>query len=537
MDPDIAPLARRLAEENNVEWRRLQGSGSDGRIVERDVLDFLARVMAGEEDVDPTPEPLPDGLQAWTDEAGRPLGPAAPAAAYGGEAGRGDAGRDETGRDESGRDESVDEDDLLLAGDDLLHEPDTADTEPPPAEEDLLLADGADASTGARDRDERLPDLFDDGAAEPRRSEDAPDLFIDDGDEAGLADSDAETFDFGGLPGADVRPSTESDVTLEPEREPTSEAPGDDADALSFGEVEASATSGAGPYAVEADVEDVEATEAVRSGTPADEPALDEPALDEPAGHEPAIEDAARDEAEMSEAGANALDASAVDVSEVDVSEERADELQTDEAAPAAAASRERLETEASPATAISAAVPSASDVQGWPLARTRTVVRRHVDVGGLLSVRRSVALEAGMDDLATVAVLYAAARRAAGRLDVARPGIALPDGAGQVSVIVPGDERLAEVGRAVERASRAPERHERADVDLWVVDLAGVGVDEAVLDSDVAQLVLGRLLSDDSDGSVQATISLVADVPVERGAAFLSRVADLLEEPLRLLA
>lgn len=487
MDPDIAPLARRLAEENNVEWRRLQGSGSDGRIVERDVLDFLARVMAGEEDVDPTPEPLPDGLQAWTDEAGRPLGPAAPAAAYGGDA---------------GRDETTDEDDLLLAGDDLLHEPDTADTEPPPAEEDLLLADGVDASTGAPDRDERLPDLFDESADEPRRTEDAPDLFIDDGDEAGLAESDAETFDFGGLPGADVRPSTEADATFEPEREPTSEAPGDDADALSFGEVEASAASGAGPHAVEADVED-----------------------------------AARDEAEVSEAGVNALDASAVDVSEVDVSEEHADEYRTDEAAPAAAASLERPETEASPATAISAAVPSASDVQAWPLARTRTVVRRHVDVGGLLSVRRSVALEAGMDDLATVAVLYAAARRAADRLDVERPGIALPDGAGQVSVIVPGDERLAEVGRAVERASRAPERHERADVDLWVVDLAGVGVDEAVLDSDVAQLVLGRLLSDDSDGSVQATISLVADVPVERGAAFLSRVADLLEEPLRLLA
>ncbi|MFN2321952.1 MAG: E3 binding domain-containing protein [Trueperaceae bacterium] len=66
-EPDIAPLARRLAEENNVDWRRLEGSGDGGRIVERDVLTFLAKVMAGEEDLDPTPEPVPEGMQAWPD--------------------------------------------------------------------------------------------------------------------------------------------------------------------------------------------------------------------------------------------------------------------------------------------------------------------------------------------------------------------------------------------------------------------------------------------------------------------------------------
>ncbi len=66
-EPDIAPLARRLAEENNVDWRRLEGSGDGGRIVERDVLTFLAKVMAGEEELDPTPEPVPEGMQAWPD--------------------------------------------------------------------------------------------------------------------------------------------------------------------------------------------------------------------------------------------------------------------------------------------------------------------------------------------------------------------------------------------------------------------------------------------------------------------------------------
>ena len=65
MEPDIAPLAKRLAEENNVNWRQLEGSGPSGRVVERDVLEYLARVMAGEEDTDPTPEPLPEGMGQW----------------------------------------------------------------------------------------------------------------------------------------------------------------------------------------------------------------------------------------------------------------------------------------------------------------------------------------------------------------------------------------------------------------------------------------------------------------------------------------
>ncbi len=68
MEPDIAPLAKRLAEENNVNWQHLQGSGANGRIVERDVLEYLARVMSGEEDLNPTAEPIPDGMQAWPEQ-------------------------------------------------------------------------------------------------------------------------------------------------------------------------------------------------------------------------------------------------------------------------------------------------------------------------------------------------------------------------------------------------------------------------------------------------------------------------------------
>jgi len=55
-EPNITPLARRLAEENGINWRNLEGSGPDGTIVERDILAFLAKVMAGEVELPPQPE-------------------------------------------------------------------------------------------------------------------------------------------------------------------------------------------------------------------------------------------------------------------------------------------------------------------------------------------------------------------------------------------------------------------------------------------------------------------------------------------------
>lgn len=67
-EPAIAPLAQRLAEENNVDWRNLQGSSVDGAINERDVLDYLEEVTLGTQPLDPTPEPLPEGLTAWPEE-------------------------------------------------------------------------------------------------------------------------------------------------------------------------------------------------------------------------------------------------------------------------------------------------------------------------------------------------------------------------------------------------------------------------------------------------------------------------------------
>ncbi|MBZ9713308.1 E3 binding domain-containing protein [Deinococcus multiflagellatus] len=55
----IAPLAKVLAEANGIDWQKIQGSGAGGQIVEQDILNYLSRVMSGEEDPPDTPVDLP----------------------------------------------------------------------------------------------------------------------------------------------------------------------------------------------------------------------------------------------------------------------------------------------------------------------------------------------------------------------------------------------------------------------------------------------------------------------------------------------
>ncbi len=65
-EPKITPLARRLAEENGIDWRRIEGTGPEGEITERDILNFLAKVMAGEVTLEGPPpgEPPPPAGEA-----------------------------------------------------------------------------------------------------------------------------------------------------------------------------------------------------------------------------------------------------------------------------------------------------------------------------------------------------------------------------------------------------------------------------------------------------------------------------------------
>lgn len=56
---NISPLAKTLAESNGIDWRAIQGSGAGGQIVEQDIINYLTRVMSGEEEPPATPVDLP----------------------------------------------------------------------------------------------------------------------------------------------------------------------------------------------------------------------------------------------------------------------------------------------------------------------------------------------------------------------------------------------------------------------------------------------------------------------------------------------
>ncbi|PYE54212.1 E3 binding domain-containing protein [Deinococcus yavapaiensis] len=58
----IAPLAKVLAEANGIDWRKIQGTGQGGQVVEEDILNYLTRVMEGDEEPPATPvdPPPPD---------------------------------------------------------------------------------------------------------------------------------------------------------------------------------------------------------------------------------------------------------------------------------------------------------------------------------------------------------------------------------------------------------------------------------------------------------------------------------------------
>ena len=60
----IAPLAKILAEANGIDWQHLHGSGEGGLVVEQDILNYLTRIMSGEEEPPATPVDAPP--PEWT---------------------------------------------------------------------------------------------------------------------------------------------------------------------------------------------------------------------------------------------------------------------------------------------------------------------------------------------------------------------------------------------------------------------------------------------------------------------------------------
>ncbi|WP_029478005.1 E3 binding domain-containing protein [Deinococcus frigens] len=68
----ITPLARILAEANGIDWQQLRGSGSGSTVVEQDILNYLSRVMSGEEE--PPAPPVDEMPGGWADDGQPPAG-------------------------------------------------------------------------------------------------------------------------------------------------------------------------------------------------------------------------------------------------------------------------------------------------------------------------------------------------------------------------------------------------------------------------------------------------------------------------------
>ncbi len=580
--PEISPLARRLAEENNVDWRDLHGSGAGGKVVERDVLEYLARVMAGEEDLDPTPEPVPEGMEAWPEEDvhtfqrdmrasnknvglqeiqqelsasdrfiegastpdERPLD-------------TGTDGGDEYGPQGDDISEDIflfdDEDEAMPSGaaaarpDDVgwAAEMRAEEAEQEAEREDELLVAGEEgagwdgglddgglddadgealwSSAGSQDASERLPDVFGGVEEAPAGAHDlGGDALFDDGGTTAASES---------VPGESVPDELDvpplGDLDLDDE-----ERAGERYGELYGGaaEEDRSVSGFEAGFDSGSDAPDDGGVQ-LDAGTAARRPADEAPAggvptadaMDEPVfGQE--VPEASPDEridapAWSTEPGPDLSDASPVEVPA------------TGDAPPPAMSERASAE-----GAAAAGAIPSE-----LPLVSYGTLLRRHLDVTALASAQLAVGLELGESEPLPPGpfLLRAAAMAVAGgawgdgpvavigwnergELRVAR----MADAAGRPFV-----DLAREAGAALSEASS-----DASGVSLAVADMSALEVDEAVLNVDAPLLTLGRILYDNQRGSYRSTLSLAGDVAPERGARLLARVAELLDAPVRLL-
>jgi len=601
-EPDISTLAKRLAEQNNVDWRVLKGSGPSGKVVERDVLDYLARVMAGEEALDPTPEPLPEGMQAWPDQDLRSFQEGLGESASDMNAFRSDlASSVEELHDDSAREPQQDGafgavDHLSQAGAPAAEDPSFDDdvegiraagaahaaeeamgAAGASIDEDIFLFDddeepeaGQGAGWGAaatHDEDlgfeapaafasdtDRASDEAVDAAAEPDDllvvdGDDEPDVLpAVPGDVAGY--QAGEDLDAGWQAPAEAAASMEDEPSWVGDEirigrdafglEDAEDHQADDdlwvADAgasadtthdVNAIDVAGSVPSGAGEAGDvdlwdEGDVaaEDaVAADAAVGPGGVFDTPSAEPAATDAPyasfGGEDDAFEDVpGREHGWADEVPATAQ--AGLDAPEV-----------TEPAQPT---------VDGGLPTGGAASFGAVTDVaNALPLARTTTLLRRHIDVSALAAAQLAVGQELGDDEpLGASAFLLRAVAKAA--RDVAFEG-------GQVALAVIGEGvRLRRVDDAASRSfgSLVAELREPGvdedEIGLVAADLSGLDLDEAVLDVSAPVVTLGRILYDNQRGAYRSTLSLAGELPLDLGARLLARVADLLDAPVRLV-
>ena len=508
METDISPLAKRLAEENNVNWRSLSGSGSSGRVVERDVLEYLARVMAGEEDLNPTAEPVPEGMEAWpeedvqgytataTDESDDAMfGDTPDASMPSVSASRNDAFADDF------EEEAIDED-IFLFDDD--------ETEPSQSQDAYTETFGtppaasaeADTATGESvDLDDAFAsDESEDAAFGQDVQEDGleDDLFTIDEPETDV-DEDVSLF-VGEAVMSDEESVSEEPVTFDDtfsdEPVASSEATFDDDFAADTFAVEESFEEvGNAPAMDSAEVEDVEVGDL------------------EPESFET--------EATFADPVTDEVDTAFAETDTVE------DSVNEDVVAPAAAVAT----------TDTPAVTAETSDL---PLVSYGVLLRRRVDLGALTVAQVAIGQELGQDPVSPTSLLLRAAAKAASEHQLGSSiGLVTLGAHACVSAIEDADTMTFKdlVTRIdEERATLDKDADHKDEVGLAVADLSHLNIDEAVLNLGMPVLTLGRVMHDSDEGTHYSTLTLSGEVEVETGTQLLAAIAELLASPIRLV-
>jgi hypothetical protein len=172
---------------------------------------------------------------------------------------------------------------------------------------------------------------------------------------------------------------------------------------------------------------------------------------------------------------------------------------------------------------------------EGLPLVYHGAVFRRQVDLSNLVAAQGDVARDLGLDEpVALIAFLARAAAK--GRGGGAAVGVAVFDDQAirTVSVDV-ASGAFADAIAAFGGLTQAPDARGE-DLDLVVADLADLDLDEAVLHLGAPVLAIGRVLIDTSTGGRRATLTLSGPGVGRDAAGILTRTAELLETPIRVV-
>jgi hypothetical protein len=545
-EPDISPLAKRLAEENNVRWQELKGSGAGGKVVERDVLEYLARVMAGEEALDPTPEPVPEGMDAWPEEdvvAWKRDNGALDDLQAGLSASErvdddlmldADAPDDDDGElisediflFDDGEPESedvgntIEEDALLISGDDDLMTP-VVTSEAEAVELDEELEDELDALEAlaaapvddAAALDDDLPDLFASGDDE-EGGDDA--LFADAEDPLGvLVDDDGDDvaafeMDDAAVADADVEAPVEATLEI------------DDVEDMDLhdGHLELPES--------EVDLSQDGADEPVFVADAEPEPALDE--------NDPMVDAGANEAAAELELETSVDEVVEGEVVEAIVEEDgfvsevgdEGDLLATEDTVDEAVA--DGIDIDA----AVTAPVVTEA-LTDLPLVSHGALLRRHIDLTALAAAQLAVGRELGHDDpIAPTPFLVRAAAKALDRVEIGGGSLGVAGFDGGVSVNGLDDAATMPFTELIDAVAQADSGGDA--FALVVADMSELEVDEAVLHLDAPVMILGRVLYDNQQGSYRSTLSLSGEIAPDRGGRLLARVAELLDAPVQLV-